>query len=84
MLFLVAALGLALSAVTLWCAVSVARMRGLPPWRRYLPLAFFLVALGTSLLRAFGVHEPAEAVAFPLNLAALLLALREIRRRGRR
>lgn len=43
------------------------------------PLFLFLIAGGASLLRAFGIPEIANAVAFPFNLAAILLSLREIR-----
>ncbi|MFC8493343.1 hypothetical protein ACFUJU_21600 [Streptomyces sp. NPDC057235] len=80
---------LALSAVAVFgslvlCTVTVARMRELPPWRRFLPLCLFLVALTASLLRAVDVREIADAVAFPLNVAAVLLSVREIRARRRR
>ncbi|MCZ4604347.1 hypothetical protein O3S80_11385 [Streptomyces sp. Lzd4kr] len=82
MLPVVAAFGIAFFCLTLWCSVTVARMRDLPTWRRFLPLALFLIAAGASLLRAVDIPEVAGAIAFPLNLAAVLLSLREIR--GRR
>ncbi|MFC8293371.1 hypothetical protein ACFUJ0_28980 [Streptomyces sp. NPDC057242] len=80
---------IALSAVAVFgslvlCTVTVARMQELPPWRRFLPLGLFLVALTASLLRAVDVREIADAVAFPLNAAAVLLSVREIRARRRR
>ncbi|MEU9456699.1 hypothetical protein [Streptomyces sp. NPDC048277] len=75
----VVAFGLAFFCLTLWCAVAVARIRELPAWRRFLPLALFLIAAGASLLRAFHIPEVANAIAFPLNLAVVVLSLREIR-----
>lgn len=80
----VAAFGIAFFCLTLWCSVTVARMRDLPAWRRFLPLALFLIAAGASALRAFDIPEVANAIAFPLNLAVVLLALREIRNRRQR
>ncbi|WP_338675164.1 hypothetical protein V1460_20885 [Streptomyces sp. SCSIO 30461] len=59
--------------------MTVARFRELPAWRRFLPLALFLTALAASLLRGFGIPQIAAAVAFPLNLAALAIAITEIR-----
>lgn len=82
MLPAVAAFGIAFFCLTLWCSVTVARMRDIPTWRRFLPLGLFLTAAGASLLRAFDIPEVADAVAVPLNLAVVLLPLREIR--GRR
>ncbi|MDX3758026.1 hypothetical protein [Streptomyces sp. AK02-04a] len=79
MLLAVAAFGITFFCLTLWCAVTVARMRDLPTRRRSLPLAFFLIAAGASLLRAFDIPEVANAIAFPLNLAVVVLSLREIR-----
>ncbi|MCM1974155.1 hypothetical protein [Streptomyces sp. G1] len=79
----VAALGITIFCLALRLAVTVVRMRDLPVWRRYLPLALFLIADAASLLRAFGIPQIAEAIAFPCNLVGLVLALREIRaRRG--
>ncbi|MFG3657580.1 hypothetical protein [Streptomyces sp. NPDC047706] len=54
-------------------------MRELPLWRRFLPLTLLLTAAGASFLRAFGIPEVANAIAFPMNLAVLVLALKEIR-----
>ncbi|MFG2868855.1 hypothetical protein ACGFZH_11185 [Streptomyces zaomyceticus] len=54
--------------------------RGIAPARRpTLPLALFLTALAASLLRGAGIPQIAAAIAFPLNLAALILAITEIR-----
>ncbi|MFC9590314.1 hypothetical protein ACFTUC_11130 [Streptomyces sp. NPDC056944] len=84
MLFAVAAFGIALFAVTLWCAVTVLRMKDLPGWRRAFPLVCLLAASAASAFRAAGVPEVAGAVAFPLNLAALVVALSEMRAARRR
>ncbi|MET4647341.1 MULTISPECIES: hypothetical protein [Streptomyces] len=81
MLPTVAAFGIVFFCLTLWCSVTVARMRDLPTWRRFLPLTLFLIAAGASLLRAVDIPEVANAVAFPLNLAVVLLSLREFRSR---
>ncbi|WP_240450089.1 hypothetical protein [Streptomyces sp. S1] len=80
-LVLVALGGIAVFGSLVLCTVTVARMRELPVWRRFLPPALFLLALAASLLRSVGVREVADAVAFPLNLAAVLLSVREIRAR---
>ncbi|MER6091264.1 hypothetical protein [Streptomyces bluensis] len=82
MLPAVIAFGIAFFCFALWCSVTVARMRDIPTWRRVLPISLFLLAAGASLLRALGIPEVANVVAFPLNLAVVLLSLREIR--GRR
>ncbi|MFG2480685.1 hypothetical protein [Streptomyces fagopyri] len=79
-----AVFGIALFCLTLWCSVTVVRMRELPRWRRLLPLSLFLLAAAASLLRAFDIPQVANAVAFPLNLAVVLLSLREIRERRHR
>ncbi|MGA5638578.1 hypothetical protein ACPCTN_07540 [Streptomyces cinereoruber] len=63
------------------CVVTVARMRELPAWRRFLPLTLLLIALSASLLRAADIRWVAEAIAFPLNLAVVLLSTYEIRAR---
>ncbi|MFG2754970.1 hypothetical protein [Streptomyces wuyuanensis] len=78
MLLAVVAFGIAFFCLTLWCSVAVARLRDLPLWRRLLPLSLLLVSTAASLLRAFGVPEVANAVAFPLNLAVVLLSFGEI------
>ncbi|MFF4170537.1 hypothetical protein [Streptomyces sp. NPDC001744] len=79
MLFAVAAIGIAVFAFTLWCSVTVARIKDLPRWRRYLPLALFLASALTSALRAFDIPDVANAVAFPLNAGAVAVALAEMR-----
>jgi hypothetical protein len=76
--------GIAFFCFTLWCSVTVARMRDIPRWRRFLPIGLFLLAAGASLLRAFDIPEVANAVASPLNLAVVLLSLAEMRGRQRR
>jgi hypothetical protein len=84
MLIAIAAVGITVFCLTLWCSLTVARMRDLPAWRRYLPLSLLLISLGASLLRAFDIPQIADAVAFPLNLAAVVMSLREIRARRSR
>lgn len=84
MLFVIALLGIAVFGALLWCTVTVARMRDLPAWRRFLPLALFLISLGASLLRAFDMPAVANAISFPLNVAVLILCVREIRAHRRR
>ncbi|MFJ9543978.1 hypothetical protein ACIRPX_43180 [Streptomyces sp. NPDC101225] len=79
MLIAVVVFGIAVFCLTLWASLTVARMRHIPAWRRYLPLTLFAVAAAASLLRAIDIPQIANAIAFPLNLAALLLSLREIR-----
>ncbi|MEU1226632.1 hypothetical protein [Streptomyces sp. NPDC005828] len=79
MLFAVAAIGIAVFVFTLWCSVTVARMKDLPWWRRSIPFALFLVSNIASALRAFDMPEVANAVAFPLNAALVVVALWEIR-----
>ncbi|MEZ3181993.1 hypothetical protein KYY02_25970 [Streptomyces pimonensis] len=79
MLFAVAALGVALFAFTLWGSVTVFRIRDLPWWRRCLPLTLLLASTTASLLRAFELPEVANVVSFPLNAAAIVVALTEIR-----
>ncbi|MER6975871.1 hypothetical protein [Streptomyces carpinensis] len=84
MLIAIAAVGITVFGLTLWCSLTVARMRHLPAWRRCLPLSLFLIALSASLLRAFDVPQIANAIAFPLNLAAIVTSLHEIRARQSR
>ena len=84
MLPAVLAFGIAFFCFTLWCSVTVAGIRDIPTWRRFLPLCLFLLAAGASLLRAFDIPEVANAVASPLNLAVVLLSLGEMRGRRRR
>ncbi|MFD5337782.1 hypothetical protein [Streptomyces hawaiiensis] len=84
MLPAVIAFGIAFFCFTLWCSVTVARMRDIPKWRRFLPIGLCLLAAGASLLRAFDIPEVANTVASPLNLAVVLLSLAEMRGRRRR
>ncbi|MEU3206515.1 hypothetical protein ABZ702_22115 [Streptomyces cyaneofuscatus] len=79
MLIVADLVALALFGALLWCAVTVARFRELPTRRRFLPLALFLTVLAASILRGAGIPQIAAAIAFPLNLAALILAITEIR-----
>ncbi|MFF9981208.1 MULTISPECIES: hypothetical protein [Streptomyces] len=75
-------LPLALYAFLFACALAVtlkaARIRTLPAWRRFLPLALLIAAAVMSLLRSIGIPDPAALLAFPLNLTAIALAGREI------
>ncbi|MEU6009993.1 MULTISPECIES: hypothetical protein [unclassified Streptomyces] len=84
MLIAIAAVGITVFCLTLWCSLTVARMQDLPAWRRYLPLSLFLIALSASLLRAFDIPQIANAIAFPLNLAVVVTSLYEIRARQSR
>ncbi|WP_240797870.1 hypothetical protein [Streptomyces sp. F001] len=84
MLPAVIASGIAFLCLTLWCSITVTRIRDIPTWRRFLPISLFLIAAAASLLRAFGVAGVADAFSFPLNLAVVLLSLREIRGSRRR
>ncbi|WP_432193986.1 hypothetical protein [Streptomyces sp. bgisy027] len=84
MLPAVVAFGVAFFCLTLWCSVAVARMQELPVWRRLLPLALFLIAASASLLRAFDMPAVANTIAFPLNLAVVILSLGEMSSRRRR
>ncbi|MFI5763160.1 hypothetical protein [Streptomyces sp. NPDC051563] len=84
MLFAVAVFAIAVTAFTLWCSVIVVRMKDLPWWRRGLPLALFLAANVASALRAFDIPEVANAVAFPLNVGVVVVALAEMRAARRR
>ncbi|GAA3482016.1 hypothetical protein [Streptomyces yanii] len=79
MLFVVAAVGIAVFCFTLWCSVVVARMSGIPAWRRYLPLSLFLISNAASLLRAVDRPEVANTIAFPMTLAVISISLVEIR-----
>ncbi|MGW5233185.1 hypothetical protein ACWEQU_13020 [Streptomyces nodosus] len=78
MLIAIAAVGITVFLLTLWCSLTVARMRDLPMWRRYLPLFLFLISIGASALRAFDIPQIANAIAAPLNLVVIALSLREI------
>ncbi|MFI1657229.1 hypothetical protein ACH4ZU_20300 [Streptomyces sp. NPDC020472] len=79
MLFAVAAIGIAVFGFTLWCSVTVARIKDLPRWRRYLPFALFFASNIASALRTFDLPEAANAVAFPLNALLVVVALAEMR-----
>ncbi|MEU0397056.1 hypothetical protein ABZ208_30600 [Streptomyces sp. NPDC006208] len=72
------ALLLVLFTLALTCTLRVTRIRDIPTWRRYLPVALLLAAATASLLRAFDVPEVANTIAFPLNLAAIALSQREV------
>lgn len=79
-----AVIGFAVLCCVLWCCVTVARIRDIPRWRRFLPFTLFLISTGVSLLRALNTPQVAELIAFPLNLAVITLALREISQRRKR
>ncbi|WP_326767919.1 hypothetical protein OG978_28365 [Streptomyces sp. NBC_01591] len=84
MLFVIAIIGISILGVTLWCSVHVAKMSDLPTWRRFLPLGLLVLSLAASLLRAAGTPQFANAVAFPLLLAALAVSLMDIRAQNNR
>ncbi|MGW5970855.1 hypothetical protein [Streptomyces sp. NPDC055186] len=84
MLFVIALMGIAVFGITLWCVTVVARIRDIPAWRRFLPLALLIVSSIASLLRAFDMPQPANTIAFPLNVAVIVLGLCEIRAHRRR
>ncbi|MGW4824625.1 hypothetical protein ACWEP4_38305 [Streptomyces sp. NPDC004227] len=84
MLIAIAAVGITVFCLTLWCSLTVARMQDLPAWRRYLPLSLFLFSNLASALRAFDIPQIASVIAFPLNLAVVVLSLHEIRARRSR
>lgn len=70
---------LALFLTALRYTLKTTRIRDIHPWRRYLPLALLLIATAASLMRAVDIPEVANMIAFPLNVAAIGLSLREIR-----
>lgn len=70
-------------ALNVILSARVWRMRDLPTWRRRLPAVLLCAALVAGLTRATGVTAIAAAVAFPLNVATLVVALGEIRRHRR-
>ncbi|PJE94761.1 hypothetical protein CUT44_26760 [Streptomyces carminius] len=82
--YVAALMGIAVLGALLRCTVTVARIRDIPAWRRFLPLGLFLLTLGTSLLRAVELPALANTVAFPSNLTALALAVGEVRAERRR
>lgn len=82
-LFLLAAWAVAFLTLNVVLSVRVWRLRDLPTWRRCLPATLLCAALASSLTRATGTTEIASAAAFPLNVATLVVAHTEIRRRRR-
>ncbi|GAA2953493.1 hypothetical protein ACFPN0_11905 [Kitasatospora cinereorecta] len=84
MLFVIALIGISSFGFTLWYSVRVAGMRGLPAWRRFLPLCLLVLSVAASLLRAADIPQVANAVAFPLLLAAIAVSLVEVRAEGNR
>ncbi|MFF3342990.1 hypothetical protein [Streptomyces flavidovirens] len=68
----------ALFLLALRYTMKAARLPDIPPWRRFLPLALLLTATAASLLRAIDIPQPANLIAFPLNIAAIALAGREL------
>ncbi|WP_069173988.1 hypothetical protein [Streptomyces griseus] len=79
MLFVIAIIGICILGFTLWYSVRVAGMRGLPAWRRFLPISLLVLSIAASLLRAADIPQVANAVAFPLLLAAIAVSLIEVR-----
>ncbi|WP_326612614.1 hypothetical protein OIE62_12345 [Streptomyces scopuliridis] len=84
MLFVIALVGIALLGFTLWYSLRVTKLRDLPPWRRFLPLSLLALSTAASLLRAADIPQIANAVAFPLLLAAIAVSVAEVRAEIRR
>ncbi|MCX4538695.1 hypothetical protein ACWD4L_43760 [Streptomyces sp. NPDC002596] len=84
MLFVIAIIGISILGFTLWYSVRVAKMRDLPAWRRFLPLSLLVLSIAASLLRAADIPQVANAVAFPLLLAAIAVSLMEVRAESNR
>lgn len=84
MLFVIAIIGISILGFTLWHSVRVARVRGLPAWRRFFPLSLLVLSIAASLLRAADIPQVANAVAFPLLLAAIAVSLTEVRAESNR
>ncbi|MEV4975797.1 hypothetical protein [Streptomyces scopuliridis] len=84
MLFVIALIGISLLGFTLWYSLRVTRLRDLPTWRRFLPLSLLALSTAASLLRAADIPQVANAVAFPLLLAAIAVAVTEVRAEIRR
>ncbi|TQK49959.1 hypothetical protein FBY35_0250 [Streptomyces sp. SLBN-118] len=78
-LVVLAAWAVAFLTLNVILCVRVWRIRDLPTWRRLLPAALLCAALAASLTRAAGITVIASTVAFPLNVATLVVALGEIR-----
>ncbi|WP_262003723.1 hypothetical protein [Streptomyces sp. FIT100] len=70
-------------AANVYVSVRVWRMHDLPTWRRILPAVLLCAALAASLSRATGTTAIAATIAFPLNVATLLVGCGEIRRHRR-
>ncbi|MFD7285689.1 hypothetical protein [Streptomyces sp. NPDC059863] len=79
MLFVVALVGISILGFALWSSWRVTRLRDLPTWRRFLPLGLVLLSTAASLLRAVDIPQVANAVAFPLILAAIVVSVTEVR-----
>ncbi|WP_137992005.1 hypothetical protein [Streptomyces vilmorinianum] len=77
---LVALFGLAFLLFEVSLCVRVRRLAHLPVWRRALPTSILCFALAASAGRAWDVTAPAEALAYPLNVATALLGLFELDR----
>ena len=84
MLFVIAIIGISILGFTLWYSVRVAKMRGLPAWRRFFPLSLLVLSIAASLLQAADIPQVANAVAFPLLLAAIAVSLMEVRAESNR
>ncbi|WP_406269211.1 hypothetical protein OHT93_15910 [Streptomyces sp. NBC_00191] len=78
-LVVLAAWAVAFLTLNVVLCVRVWRIRDLPTWRRLLPAGLLCAALAASLTRAAGITVIASTVAFPLNVATLVVALGEIR-----
>ncbi|MCX4581517.1 hypothetical protein [Streptomyces sp. NBC_01481] len=78
-LVVLAAWAVAFLTLNVILCVRVWRIRDLPTRRRLLPAALLCAALAASLTRAAGITVIASTVAFPLNMATLLVAYGEIR-----
>lgn len=78
-LVVLAAWAVAFLTLNVILCVRVWRIWDLPTWRRLLPAALLCAALAASLSRAAGITVIASTVAFPLNVATLVVALGEIR-----
>ncbi|MFE4533970.1 hypothetical protein ACFRKB_02735 [Streptomyces scopuliridis] len=77
--FVIALIGISLLGLTLWYSLRVTKLRDLPTWRRFLPLSLLALSTAASLLRAADIPQVANAVAFPLLLAAIAVSVTEVR-----
>ncbi|WP_331743637.1 hypothetical protein OH809_44750 (plasmid) [Streptomyces sp. NBC_00873] len=82
--FVIAIIGISILSLTLWYSVRVAKMRDLPSWRRFFPLGLLMLSIAASLLRTADIPQVANAVAFPLLLAAIAVSLMEVRAESNR